>query len=394
MLPKCLEAARLASTQLAHATYSSRQEALRALIDTLKAAEPLLLEQNTLDLESSRDLAISSIVLGWLRLTHERLQRITHWLEQLYQAPDPWIQPWPTTRETLRYAVPLGVIGLIYEGLPTLSLLMAGMALKTGNALVIWGSASCHLTTQAIARVLQDALSHTSLPLESLQTLPLEMTPTHWLSQPMAVDVAIAHGRPRFITEFRPAASCPFVPLALGNSYLVWDGSVSPEVILDCIQRSHQGSPDCALAIEKVIVLASVNPSHLTFVMNELAQAGYKLGVDEHLRAAYPHLPTVDAMEWSLPYLDQRLAWHYEEDLAKAIAWINRYGTAASVIASTHYQDCCQFYQQVQTPLIYLNRSPQLEQLSTLAIGVVAERGTYQGVLGIEQCLSTKQVWL
>ncbi|MCH9056361.1 hypothetical protein [Parathermosynechococcus lividus] len=394
MLSELLEAARFASTQLAQASYSSRQEALLALINALKTAEPLLLEQNTLDLESSRDLAVSGIVLGWLRLTHERLQRITRWLEQLYQAPDPWVQALPTGRNTFRYAVPLGVIGLIYEGLPTLSLLMAGLALKTGNALVMWGGASSRFTAQAIANVLQDALSRTSLPLSSLQTLPFELPPASWLSQPKAVDVAIAHGRSRFLAEHRSATCCPFVPLALGNSYLVWDGSVSPEVILSCIQQSHDGSPDRPLAIEKIIVLAGVNPSHLTFVMNELAQAGYKSAVDEYLRATYPELPMVDATEWSLPYLNQRLAWHYEEDLGKAIAWINRYGTTASVIATTHYQDCCQFYQQVHTPLVYLNRSPQLERLSALAIGVVAERGAYQGVMGIEQWLSTKQIWL
>ncbi len=394
MLPEPLAAARLASTHLAQTPYPRRQEAILALINALKAAEPLLLEQNTLDLESSRDLATSGIVLAWLRLTHERLGRVCRWLEQLYHAPDPAAQALPTTQESFCFRVPLGVMGLIYEGLPTLSLMLAGLAIKTGNALVVWGSPSSRFTTQAIASVFTEALKHTWLPSASVQTLPVDLLPARWLAQPLAVDVAIAHGRPRFIAEHRPQASCPFLPLALGNSYLVWDSSVSPDAILECIQKSHEGAPDRALAIEKIIVLGGVNPSHLTYVMNELAQAGYPSAVDEALHASYAELPVVAASEWGLPYLDQRLAWHYEEDLDRAIAWINRYGSSASVIASANYDDCYQFYQEVRTPLVYLNRPPQLERLGALAIGIVAERGAYQGVFGLEQCLSRKQVWL
>jgi len=394
MLPEPLAAARVASTHVAQATYSNRQQALLALINALKAAEPLLLEQNTLDLESSRDLAVSSIILGWLRLTHDRLQRITRWLEQLYQAPDPAVQALPTTGDSLSYTVPLGVMGLIYEGLPTLSLLMAGLALKTGNALVVWGSASSRFTTQAIASVFADALRHPWLPSASLQVLPTDMSPASWLAHPMAVDVAIAHGRSRFIAEHRATACCPFVPLALGNGYLVWDPSIAPDLITDYIQQSHADTPDRPLAIEKIIVLDGVNPAHLTLVINELAQAGYKSAVDDHLQPIYPELPTVDASEWGLPYLDQRLAWHYEESINPAINWINRYGTTASVLACDIYHDCRQFYQEVQTPLVYLNRSPQFTQPNRCVIGAVAERCAYQGLFGLEQCLSRKQVWL
>ncbi|MFN4280774.1 hypothetical protein [Thermosynechococcus sp.] len=391
MLPEPLRGARAASTHLSQASYALRQEALKRLIEELGAAEPLLLEQNTLDLESSRDLAVSQIVLGWLRLTHERLHRIRQWLERLYHAADPWQQPCPTQPERFQYAVPLGVIALVYEGLPTLSLMLAGMALKTGNALVIWSGESSHHTAGAIAGLIETALGKASLPPAAIQTLSLD--PAGWLADPTAVDLALVYGRPRFAAEQRAAARCPLVTLSLGNTYLVWDGSVSPESVLKCIQQSHQTHPDCTLAVEKVIVLGNVNPSHLTFVINELTQAGYRQGVDEHLHPNYPHLPLVEKGEWPLPYLEQRLAWHYEEDLAAAIHWIHHHGSAASGILAGSYEDCRAFYQQVQTPLVFINRPPQLERLETLAIGGVA-KGVQRGLFGLGQLLSTKQVCL
>lgn len=391
MLPEPLRVARVASTHLSQASYALRQAALGHLIEELTAAEPLLLEQNTLDLESSRDLAVSQIVLGWLRLTHERLHRIRQWLEHLYQAADPWQQSMPTRPERFQYAVPLGVVALVYEGLPTLSLMLAGMALKTGNALVLWSGESSRYTAGAIASLIEAALSKTSLPQTSIQTISL--TPASWLADTTAVDLALVYGRSRFVAEQRAAARCPLVSLSLGNTYLVWDGSASPDSVLNCIQQSHQANPDRALAIEKVIVLSNVNPSHLTFVINELTQAGYKQGVDEHLHRNYPQIPLVDDGEWPLPYLDQRLAWHYEEDLAAAIHWIHHYGSAASGIVASSYEDCRAFYQQVQTPLVFINRPPQLERLDALAIGAAA-KGLPRGLFGLAQLLSTKQVYL
>lgn len=391
MLPEPLRGARVASTHLSQASYALRQEALRRLIDELATAEPLLLEQNTLDLESSRDLAVSQIVLGWLRLTHERLHRIRQWLERLYQAADPWQQPCPTQPDRFQYAVPLGVVALVYEGLPTLSLMLAGMALKTGNALVLWSGESSRYTAGAIASLIEAALSKTRLPKAAIQTLSL--TPASWLADATAVDLALVYGRSRFVAEQRAAARCPLISLSLGNTYLVWDGSVSPESVLNCIQHSHQANPDRALAVEKVIVLSNVNPSHLAFVINELTQAGYKQGVDEHLHRSYPEIPLVDASEWPLPYLDQRLAWHYEEDLAAAVHWIHQYGSAASGIIASSYEDCRAFYQQVQTPLVFVNRPPQLERLDALVIGAAA-RGFQRGLFGLGQLLSTKQVYL
>ncbi|WJI22989.1 hypothetical protein MZ909_07060 [Thermosynechococcus sp. B0] len=391
MLPEPLRGARVASTHLSQVSYALRQDALRRLIEELATAEPLLLEQNTLDLESSRDLAVSQIVLGWLRLTHERLHRIRQWLEHLYHAADPWQQSLPTRPERFQYAVPLGVVALVYEGLPTLSLMLAGMALKTGNALVLWSGESSRYTAGAIASLIEAALSKTSLPKATIQTLSL--SPTSWLADPVAVDLALVYGRSRFVAEQRAAARCPLVSLSLGNTYLVWDGSVSPESVLNCIQHSHQANPDRALAIEKVIVLGNVNPSHLAFVINELTQAGYKQGVDEHLHRNYPEIPLVDASEWPLPYLDQRLAWHYEEDLTAAVHWIHQYGSAASGIIASSYEDCRAFYQQVQTPLVFVNRPPQLERLDALAIGAAA-RGCQRGLFGLGQLLSTKQVYL
>lgn len=128
-------------------------------------------------------------------------------------------------------------------------------------------------------------------------------------------------------------------------------------------------------------------------MINELTQAGYKQGVDEYLHRNYPHIPLVDASEWPLPYLDQRLAWHYEEDLTTAITWIHQYGSTASGIVASSYRDCRAFYQQVQTPLVFVNRPPQLERVEALAIGAVA-KGFQRGLFGLAQLLSTKQVYL
>jgi glutamate-5-semialdehyde dehydrogenase len=383
-----LTATQQAASQLSQASHSQRQAALQKLLDNIRNQQNQILEANTLDLEASREMAIADVVQTWLKLTPERLQATAQLVEQLIALPDPMGSLIGQTRQCL----PLGVIGFIYEAFPNLSLLMAGMAIKTGNALLLRGGNETLHGNGVALELIQSALAAADLPVNAVTASQLSVKDL--LAVETGLDLVIPYGRPALVQQVVRHAVPPVLPTAIGNCYLYWSPTASTELVLAMIQDSHIGEPEAVNAIEKVLVHQGINRAVLSLVFNELQAKGFELRGSDELVAEFPELKLATELEWGCPYLKKIIAFQLVTDVSSAISLINTHshGHADSIISDS-FTEVQQFSRGVDSAYIYVNRSPRFcRKQGQISLGICGRKGYQRGVINLASLLTDKQI--
>jgi glutamate-5-semialdehyde dehydrogenase len=383
-----LAATQQAASQLSQASYSQRQVALKQLLENLRNQQNQILEANTLDLEASREMAIAEVVQTWLKLTPERLQATAHLLEQLIALPDP-LGVWPG--QTRQY-LPLGVIALIYEAFPSLALLMAGMTIKTGNALLLRGGNETLHGNGVALELIQSALAVANLPVNAVTASQQSLKDL--LAVETGLDLVIPYGRPALVQQVVRHAVPPVLPTAIGNCYLYWSPTGSTERVRTLILDSHMGEPEAVNAIEKVLVHEGINRSMLSLLFNELQSQGFELRGADELVAEFPELKLATELEWGCPYLRKVVAFRLVSDVSTAITQINTHSAGhADSIISDSYLEVQQFSRGVNSAYIYVNRSPRFcRGQGEVSLGICGRKGYQRGVINLNSLLTDKQV--
>jgi glutamate-5-semialdehyde dehydrogenase len=397
--------ARDAFRELGTSTGLERNRGVRAMAQGLQDVFNEVLEANTLDLEMSREMAVPEIILDWLKLTPERLQITVDILNRLAELPDPLQQvinaPYQLTPfQTYCQRMPLGTIALIYEAFPELGAIAAGLCLKTGNSLILrGGSASSHSST-VIANALRNALEEAGLPVGCVEAIPSDSGTSiqELVTQDPCINLVIPYGRPSLIEQVTQLATAPVLKSAMGNCYLYWSPSGDLDLVRWMIIDSHSSEPDPVNAIEKVLVSPNQNPSLLTRLFNSLKEKGFQLRGDRVLLEDFSeYLTPASETEWGKPYLDKRVAFKVVDDLASAIAWINRYSSGhADCLVTESYQESRQFATAINSALVYINSSPRFsrnpKQGESVFLGISNQKGHRRGLISLETFTTLKQV--
>lgn len=394
-----------ASSELLDREGMQRSRGIIAMAQALQDNFNHILEANTLDLEASREMAIPNILLDWLRLTPERLQTSIQTLRRLGQLPDPIHQAMTTKyqvreAQTYKQLVPLGTIALIYEALPDLAPVMAGLCLKTGNSLVLRGGSEASHSNQAIASALQLGLEKANLPEDCLQVLPAAQGNSikELVAQQQYLNLVIPYGRPSFVQQVLQQSAAPVLTTAIGNCYLYWSINGNLDLVRWMIADSHSSEPDAVNAIEKVLITPNHKPSALTLLWNNLKEKGFELRGDAELVAQFPdRLKLAKDAEWRQPYLRKIVAFKLVDDLATAIAWINCYSSChADAIATDSYAETREFNLKVDSASTYINASPRfyraIDGSSGVFFGMSNRKGVRRGSIGVNSLTTTKEV--
>ncbi|MEO0373060.1 MAG: gamma-glutamyl-phosphate reductase [Cyanobacteria bacterium P01_A01_bin.17] len=389
---------RRAATTLGKADSQTRNQAIQRLAEALREHQNELLEANTLDLEMSRELAVPSIVLNWLKLTPERLSRVGAILDQLVHLPDPLVSR-PTVLPAAQgyaRATPLGIVGFVYEAFPELPLLLAAMCWKTGNGLLLQGDMASRNSNQFVVELLQQILSQTRLPEACVQVSSSDLN--QGMQNLAAVDLVIPYGRPRFIQQIHQQAKVPTLCPTIGNCYLYWSESCNSEQARCLILDSHIGCPEAINAIEKVLIPPSLKTSRLTLLWGALKEQGFELRGDAEMVAEFPDLTLATKEEWHQPYLRKTVAFRRVADLDHAVQWINIHSHGqADCLATESYAESRQFALNIQSATTYINASPRFSRQcggpqGTVALGTCSRRSLYPGVISLQTLLATKQI--
>ena len=398
-----LRAAHTASLTLASTSGVTRSRAVQAMARALCRRQNDILEANTLDLEISREMAISELLLEWLKLTPERLQHAVQILDRLSELPDPIGRVMPANfqvdrAQTYSQLMPLGVVALIYEAFPELSAIAAGLCIKTANCLILKGGNEASHSNSAIAETLQQALEDEGLPIESVQLLPAEGTPIRDLViQDRYLNLVIPYGRPNLVQQVVRQATAPVLRSAIGNCYLYWSPSGSVEMARSMIIDSHLSEPDPVNAIEKVLIHRQQNPASLMLLWDSLREKGFQIRGDVHLATEFPGIRPVEDSEWNQAYLDRIISFRMVDGLGSAIDWINHYSSGhADCLVSESYQESRQFALGVNSASTYINASPRFyrnpKRGDAIFLGMSNQKGHRRGLIGLETLTTVKHI--
>ncbi len=394
-----------AAAKLAQTSGAKRRQGVSVLAEVIENSFDEILEANTLDLEMSREMAVTEPIVNWLKLTPERLEMTVAILKQLSQSADPTrrlinapyqLEP----SQTYCQLIPLGTIALVYEAFPELAVIAAGMCLKTGNSLITRGCSTASNSNQTIAELLKKALVASDLPVSSIETVFPDsgISVQELVTQDRYLNLVIPYGRPSLVQQVAEKATATVLKTSIGNCYLYWSLSGDLELIRQVIVDSHDSEPDAVNAIEKVLVNKNLKSSALESLFHNLQQQGFSLRGDEVLVEKFPeYLKIMQPEEWKKPYLNKKVAFRYIDNLPQAIAWINRYSSGhADCIVTESYQEGRLFAQGVDSALVYVNTSPKFsrnpEGGNDVFLGMSNQKGYRQGLIGVESFTTIKQI--
>lgn len=400
-----LKQTRKAARQLAVSSGATRRQMVLILANILEISFDQILEANTLDLEISREMAVSELTVEWLKLTPERLESTVAILKQLTQSADPTKKLIKATYQlepcqTYSQLRPLGTIALVYDAFPELALIATGMCIITGNSLILRGNSTASNSNMAIAQIIEDALTKTNLPSACISNISTdgESSIQELVTQDHYLDLIIPYGRPSLVRKVTEKATAPVLRTAIGNCYLYCSTTGDLELIRHMIIDSHRGEPDAVNAIEKVLVNSNVKPSLLTSLFNSLQEQNFQLRGEEKLVTEFPeYLQPMKSTEWRQFYMKRVVAFKYVDTLPNAISWINLYSSGhANCLATESYAESRQFAQNIDSALIYINASPHFCRNPNCGEGVFLgmsnQKGYRQGLIGLETFTTVKQI--
>lgn len=391
-----------AGRYLALTSSKQRERAIQAMAAALKDAFQDILEANTLDLEASREMRISELLLEWLKLTPERLQRCIDLLHRLAEVSSVFN---PTElggqmgdRHIYTQVKPLGTIAFIYEALPELGAIAAGMSLKTGNSIVLRGSVEAQATDRAIVEALRSGLERAEFQPNAIQQIEPNPSVLYELLTHDRVSLAIPYGRPSSIHQVTQQATVPVLPAAIGNCYLYWGANGELDLVRHAICDSHVGEPDAVNAIEKVLIHADRPSTSLITLWSSLKERGFELRGDRELVVNNgEYLQLAQEKEWYHPYLRKTVAFKLVHSIDEAIAIVDRYSSGhADCIVTDSYLETQQFVAGIKSANVYINASPRFYRYQRgndrVWLGMSNCRGFQPGAIGLSSLLATQQI--
>ncbi len=398
-LDALLVRARSASRLLPEA---DRIAGLAEIVATLLANQEEILAANALDVASERRKGTPDALVDRLSLSAERIVGIADAVRQVASLPDPVgrvLDGWRSD-EGLRFrkvTVPFGVIGMIYESRPNVTVDAAVLALKAGSAVVLRGSANALNSNRVLVRLMRAAVARAGLPEDAIQLIdsPDRALVTELLSARGKVDLVIPRGGASLIDHVVQNAEVPVIETGVGNCHVFVDASADLDSARRIIVNAKVQRPGVCNAAETLLVHESVAPDFLPAALNELREAGVELVGCERTRTVVPHIGTADEADWATEYLDLKLAVRVVDDVGSAIDHVNRYGSQHSEAIVT--EDRChaqRFQREIDAAAVFVNASTRFTDGFVFGfgaeIGISTQKLHARGPIGLAEMVTYK----
>jgi glutamate-5-semialdehyde dehydrogenase len=384
--------ARVASRALALLPTVAKDQALQSAAQAVLTSTEQILAANAEDLKAARAVGTSSAMLDRLALDATRVEGIAAGLRQVAGLPDPVGEvlrgyTLPNGLQLREQRVPLGVIGIIYEGRPNVTVDAFGLALKSGNAVLLRGSSSASKSNQALVDALRSSLASEDLPADALQLLSADdrSTVTHLIQARGLVDVVIPRGGASLIDAVVRDAQVPTIETGVGNCHVYVHEGADLDLAERILLNSKTRRPSVCNAAETLLVDASIAGQAVPRLVAALQDSGVTVHLDpneDHLRREY---------------LAMEIAVAVVEDVDAAIAHINEYGTGhTEAIVTSNMAAAQRFTDGVDSAAVMVNASTGFtdgEQFGFGAeIGISTQKLHARGPMGLPELTSTKWI--
>ena len=397
-------AARRAADALALCSTRVKDEALTQMARALEEKSAALLAANREDVERARAKGLTRAFIDRLTLTGARIEQMASGLREIAAFPDPVgtvVESWrrPNGIEISRVAVPLGVIGFIYESRPNVTADAAGLCVKSGNAVLLRGGSEAIESNTLIATVLAKALEKTAAPPDAIQFLDVtdREAVALMLEQDRHLDLVIPRGGEEFVRWVAERSRVPVLKHDKGVVHVFVDAGADLDMATTIVLNAKTHRPSVCNALETLLVDRAVADRFLPVVSARLAEAGVELRGCPRTLALVPSARPATEADWDEEYLDLTLAIRVVEDLDEAIAHVRRHGTSlAEAIVTNDLAHARRFVREVDAAGVLVNASPRLldgQQFGMGAeMGISTSRVHARGPVGVRALTTTKFV--
>ncbi len=398
-------AARAASSLLGGTGAVQRDLALCKAAAALRANVAAIQAANDDDLSAAKRRGMSAAMLDRLKLDAERIEAMATGLETVAKLPDPVgriLAEWdrPNGLRIQRVAVPLGVIGIIYESRPNVTADAAALCLKSGNAVILRGGSESFHSSRAIHRCLQEGLDAAGISSDSIQMVPTsDRAAVGFLLSSMAkwVDVIVPRGGKSLIKRVQDEARVPVIGHLEGICHVYLHSSADADVARRVVLNAKMRRTGVCGAAETVLVDECVADQILPGVCEALLEAGCEIRGDDRVLSIVPAAIRAIEEDWSTEYLDAIISIRVVEDIDAAMQHIAHYGSGhtESIVASDA-EAAEKFLRTVDSAIVLHNASTQFADGGEFGmgaeIGIATGRIHARGPVGAEQLTSYKYV--
>ncbi|WP_433516768.1 glutamate-5-semialdehyde dehydrogenase [Nonomuraea sp. CA-143628] len=401
---KVARAAREAAAELAPLPRAPKDRALRAVADALVSHTAEIVEANAKDVAQAREQGTPEAMIDRLRLDGPRIEAIAEAVRQVADLPDPVGEvirgsTLPNGLELRQLRVPLGVIGIIYEGRPNVTVDAAALCLKSGNAALLRGSSSAYSSNTVLVRVMQDALEDTEVPSGAVQLVPgLTRDSVKELMRARGlVDVLIPRGGASLINSVVEESTVPVIETGVGNCHVYIDADADLDLAVDILVNAKAQRPSVCNAAETFLVHAGVADAFVPRALQALKDAGVTVHGDDRI-AAYGEVEPATEDDFLAEYLSLDIAAAVVGSLEEAVAHIRRYGSGhTDAIVTRSQQAARRFVSLVDSAAVAVNASTRFTDGGEFGfgaeIGISTQKLHARGPMGLPELTSTKWVY-
>jgi glutamate-5-semialdehyde dehydrogenase len=398
--------ARRAAPDLATLPTDTKNAALTAIADALEARSADIIEANAGDLEDGRNAGLDAALIDRLALDEGRIAAIAAGVRDIAALPDPVGElleerTLPNGLELRKVRVPIGVIAIVYEARPNVTVDAAALTIKSGNAIVLRGSSMAQRSNAALAEVVSSAGEAAGLPEGAVVLLPggdredlLEL-----IRQDGVVDLVIPRGGEGLKKVLKASATVPVIYAAAGNCHVYVDASADPEMARRIALNAKVHRPGVCNAAETLLVHRDVAPAVIPPLFADLQAAGVELLVDPSARAAagsgFEGLADATDEDWDTEYLGLKMAVKVVDGLEEAIEHVNRHGSGHSeAIVTADAAAADAFTGRVDAACVYVNTSTRFTDGGEFGMGAEMGNSTQKlharGPLGVRELTTFK----
>jgi len=384
---------------------AAKDAVLARLADAIEADQERLRAANAIDVEAARAAGVSATLVDRLTMTDARIAAMANAVRVVIDLPDPVgqvtagnMRPNGLLIEHIRE--PLGVVAVIYEARPNVTVDVAALCLKSGNAAVLRGSSIAEHTNAAIADLITEVLrGQDQVPEHAVQLIRDNSRDTviELLTADQYVDLLVPRGGPSLLATVREHATVPVVIDGDGNCHVYVDASADPQMATSIIVNAKTSRPSVCNAAETLLVHAAIAGAWLPDALGELHKLGVVVRGDDHVRAIWPDAEPARDSDWGAEYLDLILAVKVVADLDEALAHIARWGTRNSeAIVTQDIAAARRFARAVDSGSVFVNCSTRFSDGGEFGygveIGVSTQKLHARGPMGLEALTCVKNV--
>lgn len=399
--------ARTASRAMARADTGTKNQALSLIAAAIRRDAELLKAANQRDLEAARAAGLAPAMLDRLTLSDQAIATMAEGLEQIVALPDPIgeisnMKYRPTGIQVGQMRVPLGVIGIIYEARPNVTVDAAGLCIKSGNATILRGGSEAIHCNQALAKLVKEGMAGAGLPADGVQIVETtdRAAVGALITMPQYVDVIVPRGGKGLIERLMQESTVPMIKHLDGICHVYIDDQADIEKALAIAFNAKCHRYGTCNTMETLLVAREIAPEALLRLAAPYRTREVELRADETahaLLAGYPHLAHATEADWQTEYLAPILAVKVVDDMDEAIEHINTHSSKhTDAIVTENYSRAMRFLREVDSASVMVNASTRFadgfEYGLGAEIGISNDKLHARGPVGLEGLTSLKYV--